>query len=93
MADEILHYFLRNPRAADTLEGVARWRLLEEITHRRVEQTWRALGWLTDHGYLLATTTRSTGRIFRLNPRHRAEAERLVATDKGARTRRSRSRE
>ena len=40
---EILSYFLRNPLAADTLEGVARWRLLDEVVYRKVEETRAAL--------------------------------------------------
>ena len=39
IAKEILSYFLRNPQAADNLEGVARWRLLEQTVHRSVEET------------------------------------------------------
>jgi hypothetical protein len=32
---QIVSYFLRNPNAADTLEGIARWRLLEERIHQK----------------------------------------------------------
>lgn len=36
LALEILQYYLRHPEAADTLEGVARWRLLEQRIHHTV---------------------------------------------------------
>jgi hypothetical protein len=52
-AKEVLSYFLRNPQAADTLEGVARWRLLDEPVHRSVEEINQALEWLVAQGFLV----------------------------------------
>ena len=43
MAREILNYFVRNPHAADTLEGVARWRLMDEMIRRKLDETEAAL--------------------------------------------------
>jgi len=76
---EILRYFVRNPQAADNLEGIARWRLLDELVTRRVEQTARALDWLVARGYLCATTTAGTGSIFSANPEKAAEARDFLA--------------
>jgi hypothetical protein len=78
MAKEVLRYFLQNPHAADSLEGVAEWRLLEDAVQRRVEGTHRALGWLVRHGFLRHVPTAGTGGIFSLNPERRAEAERFL---------------
>ena len=89
MAKEILRYFLRNPRAADSLEGVARWRLLEDAVRRRVESTERALRWLVHHGFLREMSTTGTGAIFSLNPERQAEAERFLTPVASDRTRRS----
>ena len=50
---EILNYFLRSPHAADNLEGIARWRLLEERIQRTVEETKESLDWLLEEGYLV----------------------------------------
>lgn len=78
LAREILGYFLRNPRAADTLEGVARWRLIEETIHRGVEETKGALAWLVSQGFLQDTSTVGSGRVFYLNMKKRADAEHFV---------------
>jgi hypothetical protein len=84
---EILRYFVRNPQAADDLEGIARWRLLDELVTRRLEQTERALDWLVARGYLCATVTAGTGPIFSSNPEKAAEAREFLAasTPRGSR--------
>lgn len=78
MVKAILCYFLRNPRAADSLEGVARWRLLEEAVHSRVRETQQALTWLVDAGFLCEATTAETGSIFSLNSEKQVEAEEFL---------------
>lgn len=75
---EILGYFVRNPKAVDNLEGVARWRVMEEQVHRSLEQTEAALAWLLSEGYLQEVEAAGSGRIFRLNPDHQASAARFL---------------
>lgn len=67
ISKEILSYFLRNPEAADDLEGVARWRLLDETIYRSVEETKNALEWLVKQGFLLKAARSSTATMYRLN--------------------------
>lgn len=74
IAKDILSYFLRNPQAADDLEGVARWRLLNQTIHRDVEETSEALDWLVQHG-LLTRVSRPGSAFFRLQSEQRAGAE------------------
>ena len=83
-AKEILEYFLRHPRAADSLEGVARWRLLEESIHRNIEETNQALGWLASQGFLLEEDVATSGPIFCLNRAKAAEAERFLTEARAA---------
>ena len=91
LAKEILSYFLRNPQAADSLEGVTRWRLLEERVHRQLEDTDQALGWLVRRGFLVRFSSAWTGAVYKLNQENRSEAERLLAkTKKGERNSRRR---
>jgi len=78
-AREILSYFLHNPQAADSLEGVARWRLLEETVHRTVGEINEAIGWLVAHGFLLEESVAGSGPMFSLNHEQAAEAERILA--------------
>lgn len=78
LAREILRYFLRNEDAADDLEGIARWRLLEEAVYRRVDDAAQAVEWLVAHGLLHADVTASGGRIFSLEGSNRQRAEELV---------------
>lgn len=86
LAKEILSYFLRNPRAADSLEGVTRWRLLEERVHRQLAETDQALGWLVRHGYLVRVSSEWTKAVYQLNETNRREAERFMSKPKKART-------
>ena len=75
---DILQYFLRCPGAADTIEGLVRWRLLEETIHRSVEEVNQALSWLVDEGFLLQESAVGSDPIFRLNAEREIEARNLV---------------
>lgn len=82
MAKEVLDHFYRNPQAVDTLEGVARWRLLRETVHRRVEETAEALEWLVTEGLLKKTSTTYSKPIYSLNPAGTNKAERLLGRNR-----------
>lgn len=90
-AKDILRYFLQHPEAVADLEGVARWRLLEETVHRRLEETEEALGWLIHHRYLLQESTTTSGRLFRLNPHMTTAAESLLGRRRTRELRRRRA--
>jgi hypothetical protein len=79
IAEDVLSYFLRNPQAADNLEGIARWRLLSEAIHRTVEQTSQVLEWLVSQGVLLKVTAGGSEPVYCLNRGRRADAEALLA--------------
>jgi hypothetical protein len=80
VAREILSYFVRHPHAADDLEGIARWRLVEDAIRLKVEETHRALDELVDQGFLIRTMSGPTP-VFSLNQDAVAEAEALLAGD------------
>lgn len=78
-AREILKHYLENPHTADTLEGIAEWRLIEDLVRARVREIDDALEWLVAHEYL----KRSTGRgasppLYTLNDARRADGQRLI---------------
>jgi hypothetical protein len=78
VARQILAYFLRNPDAADSAEGVARWRVMDEQVRNSVRETFVALKWLVAKGYLQESTSRSSGTIFRLHTDRSDEARKLA---------------
>lgn len=82
---EILEYFVRHPAAADSLEGIARWRLMRQRIRKAVVETQEALEWLVSRGYLLSETRQHAASIFRLNPKQREEARRLLRRTKNHR--------
>lgn len=77
-ARAILKHCLDNPLMADSLEGIASWRLIEEIVQQRVAETEEALGWLVDNGYLVRRARETGPPVYMLNPNRRADAERLL---------------
>jgi hypothetical protein len=83
-AREVLAYFVRHPQAADSLEGVARWRLLEETIYRRVEEVEEALRWLVERGFLAEESAVFGPAQFRLNPKSSAKAARFLGGSKRA---------
>lgn len=74
MVKQVLNYFVRNPNAADNLQGITRWRLLEEQIHRSLQETQVALTWLVEQGFLDEVKTPGAPPIFRLHPERRADA-------------------
>lgn len=80
LAQHVLRYFLHNPQSADSLEGVARWRLLEETIHHTLTETRSALERLVAKGYLQVSSVPGSDRIYTLNPNKREEAKLFVAS-------------
>jgi hypothetical protein len=70
----ILRYFLRNPNAVDSLEGITRWRLLEEQIYHTLRETEVAIAWLVEQGFLDEVKATGPAPFFRLNVRQRARA-------------------
>lgn len=92
MAIEILRYFLRNPQAVDSLEGVARWRVMDERIYRGVTDADEALRWLVSEGFLVRKSAHHSGDVFALNLGKRTEAAAfLEKTDRGPAKPRARS--
>jgi hypothetical protein len=73
--EDILRYFLRNPTGADTLEGIARWRLFDQSLYRSIEETNRAVNSLVSHGFLIKDTSFEFAKgVFRLDLKKREQA-------------------
>ena len=80
---EVLSYLVRNPQAADDLEGIARWRLLDEVIRRKVDETYHALTWLVEHEYIRETMAAGSESIFSLNGDRLAEAKAFLVGESG----------
>jgi len=78
VAREILNYFLRKPFAVDNLEGIARWRLMDESIHRSLEETRQALSWLVKHGLLIKEGTHLSEPLFRLDRKKLSQVRRFI---------------
>ncbi len=78
-ARHVLAYFVRNATAADNVEGVARWRLLEERVHSTLQTTESALSWLVSQGFLEQMTTAGGNHVFRMNPKRMDDARVFLA--------------
>jgi hypothetical protein len=71
---------VKNPGTVDTVEGLARWRLLEDLVQRRVDETGEALRWLVEQGFLETVSGRpGVPTLYRLNAERTVEAKRLIA--------------
>ena len=76
--------FFAQLQSGRTLEGIARWRLLEEQVHRSFQQTESALAWLVEQGFLEEVETVGSSRIFRLAPQGQEKTARFLAGEKSA---------
>jgi len=74
---QVMHYFLQHPTAADTLEGIARWRLMEERARDVVRETDAAIAMLVEQNILEEIRARGVPPLYRLNPEKIDDARRL----------------
>ncbi len=74
---DVLGYFLHNPQSADSLAGVAHWRLLDETIHHTLTETKGALERLVAEGYLKEVSA-AGDHIYTLNSEKREEAEQFI---------------
>lgn len=79
LARQILRYFVRNPQAIDNLEGIVRWRLLQERIHSTFRETELVLDSLVQEGYLRKEVNPGGDPLYRLNAAQ-AESARFLAT-------------
>ena len=80
IARKVLAYFVRNRKAADTVEGITRWRLSEEQVNRNLQQVEVAVSWLVEQGLLEEVRPESSEvPVFRLNQSRHAEAIQYLA--------------
>lgn len=83
VARQILAYFVRSRQTADTLQGIARWRLLEERVRLSVRQTKAALQWLVEQGFIVELRPMGLrDSVFRLNPKRLKDAKQFLAAEK-----------
>lgn len=78
VARHVLRYFLRNPHASDDVEGIARWRLLDQVVRDAVEDTTRALELLVARGFIKRVAIAGPRYLFSLDPEKRDAAERFL---------------
>ena len=84
-AREILRYFLLHPGAADTLEGVAYWRLLAGGSAQQdIGATAEAVEWLVSEGYLKEASTPHSSRTYSLNAEASSRATQFLGEGPGA---------
>ena len=91
VARQVLFYFMRNPQAADSLEGIARWRLLEERLQRSLQKTDAAVKWLVTKGYLQEIRPVGCVQLYRLDPRRQDDAAKFLAARKAQKRRATRT--
>ncbi len=81
---DILSYFVRHPQAADTLEGIVRFRVLDELVHRGVPETEAALEQLVRQGLLRRDSVPGSGVLYRIGDAAQLEAaQRALAASPG----------
>jgi hypothetical protein len=81
---QLLSYFVRNRHAVDSLEGLTRWRLLEEQIHRSLQRTEAALRWLVSRGFLEEVKLTGSIPLFRLDASHVDDALKFLTEQNAA---------
>lgn len=80
-AREILQYFMQHPQASDDLEGIARWRLLQQRVFHQVEEVSHALELLVKMDLLQQHVTPALGKRYSLNPARITESREFAAQE------------
>ena len=66
---DILAYLADHPKAADTIEGIAQWWLLEQRIRQQIPVIEKALGVLVEKGFVLEQSARNGRTRYRINQR------------------------
>ena len=77
-AGKILEYFVNHTHASDSVEGIARWRLLQQDIYQTIHQVERALEFLVKMDLLRQQGTQATGRLYVLNTARIAECREFM---------------
>lgn len=75
---DIMRYFVQHPAAADSVEGIARWRLLQQRAQDVVQETDAALALLVEREIVQEIRVLGAPPLFRLNPDKSDDARRLM---------------
>ncbi len=75
---EVIRYFIQHPSAADSLEGIAHWRLLKQRVREVVDETDAALRELVERGLIDRIAVTGGPALFRLKPDKHEAARRLL---------------
>jgi hypothetical protein len=78
LAREILEYFVRHPGGAETLEGLARWRLSQITVEHAIEEIGRALAWLSARGLLRPRPLEGAPDLYVLDEEDAGQAQRWL---------------
>ena len=73
-----MRYFVQHPAAADSVEGIARWRLLQQRAQDVVQETNAALALLVEREIVQEIRVLGAPPLFRLNPDKSDDARRLM---------------
>ena len=77
-AREVMCYLLDNTGSADTLEGIARWRLMQQRIDQAVDETTAAVRLLITRGFVEEVRTGVGPALFRLSDERRGDVEKAV---------------
>jgi hypothetical protein len=79
---QILDYFLRHPEAVDSADGIAYWRLLDEVNQPSLTDTEDGIRWLVSRGFLHEVIVPGSRGVYRLNADMREEAMQFLRDER-----------
>jgi hypothetical protein len=71
----LIHYWLQNPRARDTLEGIYTWWLPHELRDLSHERMLEVVDELRERGWILEWRSKTGVITYGINPERRQELE------------------
>ncbi len=76
---KLLRYLVDHPEARDTLEGIAKWWLLEQEIREEKTKVQEALAGLVAKGFVVEERMEDGRRVFGMNEERREAITRLIA--------------
>ncbi|HEU4595197.1 MAG TPA: hypothetical protein VFS10_08495 [Pyrinomonadaceae bacterium] len=85
VALKILNYLAENPKAADTVDGILQWWLLDQTIIEEEERVAQALKCLVERDLLVTVQASDSRRHYQLNAERIEETRRLIREAKNRR--------